>query len=227
MKYIFLVYILIDLSFGQSYISYGGAPRYNDGTRDINVKSATFNDSLLFTGNGKYWRNKPIELHVGRVAGIGVPTRIDNINGGHAMGYSMPIAGADEILYYKGKSSRCWDGTTNFQIRFLVCLAAAETAGETFKFDLSWQTQDVGIVVPSSPTATYSDSVTVIAGREAIYNIYFLYFDVAPDGLLPNQMMSGKLDRVDSSGDQVDGEVIVLHWISCWLCDKIGTTSDW
>ncbi|MCD4691658.1 MAG: hypothetical protein K8R79_01995, partial [Calditrichales bacterium] len=141
--------------------------------------------------------------------------------------YSMPVAGADEVLYFRGLSAGRWDGTTNFQIRFLICLASPETAGETFKFDLSWQHQDVGDVMPSSVTATISDSGAVVAGREAAFNLYFLYFDIAPGTLAPKEMFNLKLDRVVSTDDAVDGEIIILHWISCWYCNKIGTVSDW
>lgn len=173
------------------------------------------------------WRGQDMELHLGKLVASGVPTRIDGINGGIGVGYSMPIVGADEVLYFRCKSPRMWDGKTNFQIRFLICLASIETAGETFKFNLSWQHQDVGDIMPSTTVATISDSNIIVVGREAAYNVYFLYFDVLPETLKPNEMYNLKLDRVTSSGDQVDGEIIVLHWRSVWKWNKIGTTSDW
>ena len=234
---ILLLFILVSFSFSQvidvpdkSDRDSFTAAEFNqilDAIKHGTTHSLVINDSLNFVGDGKFWRGRGLELHLGYAVGKGVPTRVDNINGGLGIGYSMPVAGADEVLYFRGKSSRMWDSITNFQIRFLICLASPETAGETFKFDLSWQHQDVGDVMPSSVVATYSDSNVVVAGRGAAYNIYYLYYDIALGDLKPNEMFNTKLDRVASSGDQVDGEIIILHWISVWLCNRVGTDSDW
>lgn len=139
-------------------------------------------------------------------------------------GYSMPIYAADnEELFFNENVPGRWDCESDIVVHVLVALAAAETPGETFKFQFSWNQVGETDVVPAT-THDVTDEVTVVDGTQ--YATYELTFtidydaDVA-DPIVCHDNLAGRLRRVASSGDEVDGEIIVLDWHTHYIVNKM------
>jgi hypothetical protein len=174
-----------------------------------------------------YWANiakgiltlRP-DLDFTSVAALGKPTQITR---GAFKGYSMPLYAANEELFYGINVPGRWDGASDIIFHALVALALAETPGETFKFQLSWNQIGATEIVPSA-THDVTDEIIVVDGTQyATYDLFFTIdynIDVG-DVVLSHDVLGGRLRRVASSGDEVDGEVIVLDWHAHFAVDKI------
>lgn len=133
---------------------------------------------------------------------------------------SMPIwstpVNQDEQLYYETRVPRRWDGVSDFVVPVVVCLAGAEVVGSKFRFQLSWQHDSCGGVIP----ATWHDvevEVEVLVGRNATHDCYcasfVLDYDIAGAGneVKAGDILAGRLRRVAASSDEVTNEVMVRH----------------
>lgn len=141
-------------------------------------------------------------------------------------GYSMPIWAADpggEELFFNENVPARWDGESDICFHVLVALALAETPGETFNFQLSWnQVGETDIVPATSHDVT--DEIIVVDGTQ--YATYMLAFVLdynvdAGDAIIAHDELAARLRRVASSGDEVDGEIIVLGWHTHYIVDKM------
>jgi len=153
----------------------------------------------------------------------GKPTEVQI---GVVFGYSMPIFNADdEEMFYKEMVPGRWDGESDITFMIRAALASAETAGEVFKMQLSWESNREGEEI----LATSHDvevQTTLLAGRAAQYDIYLVEFDIdwdihTPTMILPHDALSGRLRRIAATGDEVDGEIIVLEWHTHYDVDKM------
>lgn len=163
----------------------------------------------------------------GRIAGVAKPTAVAV---GPWSGYSFPIYNNDdEELFWRLHVPGRWDGTTDIEYWLTVCLSAAETEGDDFKFQLSWSnsTGTTGVITTDvvSPTADGDCS----AGHTAQYSIFRLGFtiDVSAGPIVavsPGDILAGRVRRIASGGVEVSNEIIVLdHWIN-FTVDKIFKT---
>jgi len=139
-------------------------------------------------------------------------------------GYSMPIYNNDnEELFFNENVPGRWDGASDITFQVLCCLALAETAGETFKFQFSWNQVGEADVVPVATHDT-TDEITVVDGTQ--YATYMLEFTIdynvdVGDVILSHDDLTGRLRRVASTGDEVDGEIIVLDWHTHYTVNKM------
>ena len=207
-----LVFIDGGLSAGTSTFGDGGVTNYltisNTGVvslvgtakRDLTLRADL--DYTLITAQGK-----PTQATIGVVHG-----------------YSMPIYNNDnEELFFNENVPGRWDGASDIKFHVLVALALAETADETFKFQLSWNQVGETDVVPATTHDT-TDEIIVVDGTQ--YATYMLEFTIdynidAGDVILPHDDLAARLRRVASTGDEVDGEIIVLDWHTHYTVDKM------
>lgn len=165
-------------------------------------------------------------LVAGRVSGTSTPTAV--IYGAHA-GYSMPIwstpANQYEELYFREYIAGRWDGASDITISLLVCLASAETAGEDFAFQLSWESVPIGTALTNSTTNVTVQTELVDASQYATYRLDFtIDWDVNVHDIAASDHFACRIRRVAATGggvDEVDGEVIVLDCIITYTVNKI------
>jgi len=196
----------------------------------------TSEEDLSFSPFEVDYKNKLIRIKPGNPLGaltlraevnvdeIKKQATVDQVQVGVFFGYSLPIYAADnEELYFRENVPGRWDGKSNITFHVLCCLASAETAGETFKFQLSWEKTSETEVVPVT-THDITDEVIVVDGTQyATYEMSFtLDYDVdTPDNVEAHDLLACRLRRVASTGDEVDGEVIVLDWHTHYVVNKV------
>ena len=176
---------------------------------------------LTLGGTAKRVLTLRADLDYTKITAQGKPTQV-NIGVFH--GYSMPIYAADdEELFFNETVPGRWDGVSDITFMILAALASAETPGETFKFQFSWNQVGETDIVPAT-THDVTNEVTVVDGTQ--YATYYLTFTIdynvdVGDVLLLHDDLAGRLRRVASSGDEVDGEIIVLDWHTHYTVDKM------
>lgn len=196
----------------------GGLGLYDDsGENGILVEDG---GGVSLIGTGKRDLTIRPDLDFTNIAALGKPTQVTI---GAFRGYSMPLYAADEELFFSENVPGRWDGESDIELDVLVALALAETPGEQFKFQLSWNQVGPTDIVPAA-THDVTDEITVVDGTQ--YATYMLTFVIdynidAGDVILPHDALSGRLRRVAATGDEVDGEIIVLDWHNHFIVDKM------
>lgn len=155
----------------------------------------------------------------------GTPTQVYR---GINIGYSLPIwsgPAPDEELYWRLRIPVRWDGITDPQFGMCVSLASGEDVGDYFKFSLDWQTTRAayGETIGTTYSTCYSEQ-KVLAGRNAQYSSYFVFFTFDANDtnnrLFHGDMLQARVRRVDASDPDITGEVVIWDWASMWPCDK-------
>jgi hypothetical protein len=138
-------------------------------------------------------------------------------------GYSMPIDGDTEALFFRARVSHQWDGITAPYFVAISSISGAEDIGDKYKFQLDWVAADVGEVVPDTTTETVTDEVTVVDGTA--YYAEILSFEMCPTCLVPGQNLQFRLKRIVSSAPEVTNEIIVWHWDTRWKFNVFGSVT--
>lgn len=153
----------------------------------------------------------------GRVGGLSKPTPVDI---GMFSGYSMPIYNSDqEELFWRLSVPGRWDGTTNPTYNLIVCLSAAETEGDDFRFQVSWNyTDGTTGVIPATSIQDLTADGDCTSGHTAQYSVFKLQYTIDVDyggaDLDVGDILSARIRRIASGGTEVSNEIIVLdHWI--------------
>lgn len=177
-------------------------------------------------GSGGWLALRP-EINVDEIKKQAVP---DQVQVGVFFGYSMPIYVADpdnhEEVYFKQTVPLRWNGRSDIIIHLNVALAAAETVGDYFRFQLSWEHLIDGQPIPATSNDVTAEHI-VLAGRNAQYDEYELDFviDYDIDGvgneILSHELLAARLRRVDATDPDIAGEVIVLDWHTHFRADKM------
>lgn len=200
------------------------------GADDTNYAQISFSDgNLTWAGTFKKKLTMRPSLVAGRVLGTTKPTAV--IVGSHA-GYSMPVwSSDDEELYFREYIAGRWDGASDITVSLIVCLAAAETVGEDFRFKLSWEAVPLTGVLTSNTTDVYTQQ-EILTGRDAQYSVYKLDFaidwDLNAHDVTASDHFGCLIRRVLAIGDgvdQVDNEIIVLDCIITYTIDKAYKTA--
>ncbi len=152
----------------------------------------------------------------------GTPSQVTR---GLNIGYSLPVWSSDnEELYWRMRIPIRWDGSTDPQFGCCVTLAAAETVGHKFKFQLEWQTGVAGSVLGTTTSNCVSEQ-TILTGRDEAYDIYFIFFTIdqndANNTLTPGNMLQARLRRIAASADEAHGEIIVWDWATMWCVNNV------
>mgnify|MGYP001078840659 CR=1 FL=1 len=138
-------------------------------------------------------------------------------------GYSMPEYSVGEELLFRMRVPHRWDGTTNPYFIAISSISGAEDVGDKYKFQLEWQSRDVGNVIPDTIQETVTDEVTVADGT-AFY-AESLSFELDAATLVSGQNLQLRLRRIAASASSVSNEVIIWHWDSRWKLDKHASTN--
>ena len=198
----------------------GASFRVGDDTNYLNISSSGV---LTLAGAAKRYLTLRAEINVDEIKKQGVPDQVQ-VGTGAFFGYSMPIYATDhEELYFRENVPGRWDGVSDVVFHVLCCLASAETPGETFKFQLSWNRVGSGSLVPTTVHDTTNETIVVDGTQFAAYLLEFPFnYDVGnPNILEPHDVLGARLRRVASDGDEVDGEIIVVDWHTRYQVNKM------
>ena len=188
----------------------------------MHARNAAGIDKKIFWANivNKSLTLRP-DMDYADVAAHGKPT---SVSIGACTGYSMPIYAADnEELFFGETVPGRWDGASDIILHVVAALAAAETPGETFKFQFSWNQVGITDIVPAA-THDVTHEITVVDGTQyATYELAFtLDYNIdAGDVVEIHDYISGRLRRIASAGDEVDGEIVVLDWHTYYQVDRL------
>ena len=156
----------------------------------------------------------------------GTPTQTSR---GLNIGYSLPIWNAsDEELYWRTMIPGRWDRTTDPQFGACVSMmrVGGEDVGDKFKFQLEWQTTTASSVMGTTTSNCVSEQ-TVLTGRNAQHDVYFIFFTLnADDGTNPivaGNMLQARLRRIAASANDCTGEIAVWDWTTIWPVDRMFT----
>jgi len=135
-------------------------------------------------------------------------------------GYSFPVYNSDdEELRYTTRIPYRWNGTSNPIVKLYVWTASAEDVGDTFKFQLDYQSENGSGVISDSNSIIYFNGA-ILEGRIAQYSKYTLTAELNKDNISVDEIMSGRLRRIASDGTQISGEVIARYMVIEYPVDK-------
>jgi hypothetical protein len=177
---------------------------------------------LNITGDVKYtsWRSKEIFLDENTANVANKPTLISR---GLFGGYSLPEYAANEELKFRMRIPHSWDGTTNPYFIAITAISGAEDIGDKYKFQIEWQSADIGSVIPDTTQETLTHEVTVVNGTA--YYGEIISFELDATTLVAGQNLQIRLRRIAPAAPSVSNEVVIFHWDSRWKMDKLGTES--
>lgn len=150
-------------------------------------------------------------------------------NRGLFRGYLMDIwetpAKPYEELLFRLRVPHRWDGVTN---PWFVCITAPsgdETADDKYKFQMEWQSGDVGAVLPDTIQETIVCEVTLVSGENANGFAHIIAFEADATTLVAGQNMQWRLRRIAASANEVTADPVIYHWDTRWKLNKLGTDS--
>jgi hypothetical protein len=201
----------------QSLVDY----RFGDDTNYCTISSGGV---ITYTGTAK--RNLAMRpaFVAGKIAGAGKPTAVTL---GVYSGYSMPIYNNDdEELFWRLHVPGRWDGTTDIEYKLVVCLAAAETEGDDFRFQLSWSNTTGTTGVINNTVVSDTEDGDCSSGHNAQYSVFTLTFtiDVSAGPIAAvaiGDTLVGRIRRIASGGTEISDEIIILDHVLNFTVDKI------
>lgn len=167
------------------------------------------------------------EINVDEIKKQEVPVQV-HIGAGVFFGYSMPLWSDDPVdnheeLHFRQNVPGRWDGASDIVFHALVCLAALQMPGQKFNFQLDWNQAGTTDIVPVT-VHPETDEITLIdATQFATYGLLFTlnYDEDAGDPIISHDLLSARLRRIDATGDEMDGEPVVLDWHTHYVVDKV------
>lgn len=179
---------------------------------------------ITYAGTAKRSLTMRPAFVAGKTAGSGKPTPVAV---GVWAGYSMPIYNSDdEELFWRLHFPGRWDGASNITYYLLVCISAAETLGDDFRIQVSWNHVDgsTGVIDATAVQDLTADG-DCAADHNAQYSIFTLSFsidwDIDTPDIIVGDTLAGRVRRIASGGVEIAGEVIVLdHWLT-FTVDKV------
>lgn len=201
--------------------------KIGDGTNQLLISNTGV---VTMEGTAKRDLTLRADLNTEEIRKEGVP-EIEQVDAGAFWGYGMPIwnavAGGDKLdkqqMFFSETVPGRWDGASDITFHVLVCLSGVEDVDDKFKFQFSWNQVGEIDVVPTTYHDT-TDEITIVDGTQ--YATYMLDFVIdynvdVGDVIIAHDELSGRLRRVDSTGTEVDNEIIVLNWHTHYPVNKM------
>jgi len=206
-----------------SYLSDYGYIAYADNQGVLHVTGLSISGSppLELTGDAKSWIEFRPDLDPTKLAVNAKPTPVVR---GVGLGYSLPVGGADEELFYNICVPGRWDGESDIHMHVHSWLDnAQDEATDAVKLKLEWQHVGVGDVVPATNTTVVSEEVVgVVAQYMAIQSDFVIDYDIdIGNPIEVDDILFFRLTRIASSHEIV-GEPVIMHAGVIFKCDKYG-----
>lgn len=171
-----------------------------------------------------YWTSRTPFLDENNANDNGVPTQVER---GLFKGYSFPIwadpAHINEELSFRLRVPHRWDGTTNPWFVAFSSIVAAEDIGDKYKFQIEWQSKDVGFVIPDTVQETLTCEVTLTNG--SAYFATIITFELNATTIVKGQNLQFRLRRIAATSSEITAEPAVWHWDTRWKMNRIGSIS--
>lgn len=149
------------------------------------------------------------------------------VSAGVFKGFSFPIYAADnEELFFKEIVPCEWDGVSNIIFSIIIALSGIEDVGDNFKFQFSWEHSKCENIIPATSNDVEIETAILI-GRNDQYDNYCLNFvmDYDIDGvgneIKHNELLGGRLRRIDATNPDVTNEIIVIDWHTNYQTDRL------
>ena len=143
--------------------------------------------------------------------------------------YSMDIwetpAKPYEELLFRMRVPHTWDGVTCPWLVAITAPSATEDVGDKYKFQMEWQSGDIGAVMPDTIQETLTSEVTLIAGQNTAWFAHIIAFEVDCSTIVRGQNLQWRLRRIAASENEVTAEPVIFHWDTRWKMNKLGTNS--
>jgi len=178
---------------------------------------------IILEGDSKILLEFRPDLDPTKLAVNAKPTMIER---GICIGYSLPIGGADEELFYNICVPDRWDGISDIYVHIHAWLdTAQDDANDAVRLQLSWRQATVGEVVPAAFHTLPDEVVTgVVAQFTAIEFSFTIDYDIIPaDHIETDDTIFFRLVRADAA-QEIDGEPVIYHASVIFQCDKFGAT---
>jgi len=177
---------------------------------------ANFHGPVTLSGAGKTKLELRLDLDQSSVTAHGSPTIVYR---GIVYGYSMPVNVTDDELFFVTDIPRRWDGTSNFTFHIHCYLAVAET-NAFFKFEVAYVSFADGEVVPDTSTPVETNTAT--GTSTAQYTMFDVDFTVPGAGVAWGDELDIRLQRVEATGQECSGDIVVTHAGLVFVRDKLG-----
>jgi len=172
--------------------------------------TSTFNDQIVLASDGLVWIELRPDLEASKIAMTTKPTTIIR---GATHGYSLPVGGVDEELYYDICVPGRWDGESDIVIEADAWLDTAQDhALDAVKLQVEWQQIGDGDEVPVTFTTVTDEVVTGIVNQFTCIKFEFVidYDVVGADPIQGDDTIFFHLTRIASS-QEIDGEPVIYH----------------
>ncbi len=197
-----------------------GITRLGDSTTNYTSWSAVGVQTM--EGSAKVTKTKSFTFDYARVQGAGKPTQVTQ---GVFNGFSLPLYSADdEELFTCDCMPGDWDGTTDPVIYLGGWLPSANTL-KKFKLQVSVETIDMSNndVVPTTSNDYETETTT---STWAAYTSFTAKFTIASDiGLVCGQPLAIRIRRIDSSVNEITGEVVIEGAMISYVANKLGVAT--
>jgi len=208
------------------YLSKQGYVAYADPQGILHVTGLSISGSppLELEGDAKSWIEFRPDLDATKIARNTKPTTIER---GIAYGYSLPIGGEDEELFYNICVPGRWDGDSDIHVHFHAWLdTAQDEIDDAVKLQLDWKHVGDGDFVSDTYNTITDEEVVGIAEQYKVIGFNFdIDYDIdAEDPIEGDDTIFFRITRVASSHEIV-GEPVIFHAGVIFRCDKYGNPS--
>ena len=192
---------------------------FAEGYFDALIVSGT--NPITLVGSARSWVEFRPDLDPTKLAVNAKPTIIER---GVAIGYSLPVGGADEELFYSICVPGRWDGESNIHVHIQAWLDTAQNeVADAIKLSLNWTQVGEGDVVPDTSNNITDEVATGIVAQYTTMEFSFdIDYDIVPaDPIVADDVIFFRLTRVASS-HEIAGELVVYHAGVIFRFDKYG-----
>lgn len=206
----------------------GQNPNFTTGPISIgtypNVTTIGADGKITMGGTSKGLMKLRAEMDFTSQISAAKPTQVAS---GVFKGFSFPVYAADnEELFFKEVVPDEWDGVSDIIFNVKMALSGSEDVGDNFKFQFSWQHSKCEGIIPS----TFNDveiEAAVLIDRNSQHDQYCFEFvmdyDIGGvgDEIKHQELLGGRLRRIDATNPDVDNEIIVVDWHTHYMTDKL------
>ena len=205
----------LDYLYSQGYVAYANP----QGTLYADRIVLSESPPITLTGNAKSWIEFRPELDFDIVKKNAVPLSYER---GIFTGFELPIYNNDnqELIFEICIPNR-WDGTSTVHIHLNVFLIDAQDDGDAFRLQIDYNHYDGGVdIVPNISTSIELETPT---GTSAVFQSYYVHFDIPVGDMLVNDILAFRLRRIAATGEtEITNNIVFNHAGVIFLCDKYG-----
>ena len=180
---------------------------------------------LTLEDSAKVWVEFRPDLDPTKLAVNAKPTIVTR---GVAIGYSLPVGGADEELFYEICVPDRWDGESDIHCHIEGWLdTAQDEAADAAELTLKWEHFGIGGIVPATSNTVVDEVVTgIVAQYTYIQFDFVLDYDIdVGDAIEGDDKLVFHIVR-SASSHEIAGEVVISHAAIIFQFDKLGS-QDW